>query len=123
MEVRKWRQRGAELPYSKWSWDEFQRALVVKEREVAEDVLFDFGGLGFGVELLQIGDDLGDGVSAVAARDDFEAGAVETQRPFGHQENTLIVVVTEAAACREAGFGIRVECHQASFSGINAPGG
>ena len=59
-------------------------ALVVEELQVAEDVRFHFGGLGFGVVLLEFGDDLLDGVVAVAALDDFEAGAVETEGAFGH---------------------------------------
>ena len=61
-----------------------QSALRVKELEVAQDVLFDFLGRGFAVEFLQFGDKLGDGVFAVAARDNFKAGAVETEGAFRH---------------------------------------
>jgi hypothetical protein len=76
--------------------------LVVEELEVAEDVGFDFFGGGFGIEFLEIGDDLLHGVFAVAALDDFEAGAEEAQGTFGHEEDALIVVFAEADAGGEA---------------------
>jgi hypothetical protein len=80
----------------------------VEELEVAEDVGFDFGGLGFGVELLEFSDDLVDGVLAVAALNYFEAGAVEAQGAFGHQQDLLIVVLAQADAGGEAGAGIEI---------------
>jgi hypothetical protein len=53
--------------------------------QVIQDIGLDFFWFGFRVNLLQLGDDLLDGVFAVAALDYFEAGAIETQRAFGHQ--------------------------------------
>lgn len=63
----------------------------MEELEVTEDILRDFFGLRFGVELLEFRDDLRDGVIAVAALDDFEAGPVEAKRAFGHQQDVLLV--------------------------------
>ena len=79
--------------------------------EVAEDVGFDFVGVGFGVELLQVGDELGDGVLAVAAGDDFEAGAVEAESAFGHEKNFLALAFAEADAGGELRFGVGINGH------------
>jgi hypothetical protein len=95
----------------------------VEELEVAEDVLFDFVGVGFGIEPLQVGDELGDGVLAVAARDDFEAGTVEAEGAFGHEENFLALIFAETDAGGELGFGVGVHRHRFVFSGWKAPGG
>ena len=78
---------------------EIEGALVLEELEVAENVGFDFGGLGFGVELLEFGDDLVDGVLAVAALDDFKAGAVEAEGTLGHEQDLLVVILAESDAC------------------------
>jgi hypothetical protein len=86
-------------------------ALVVEELQIAEDVGFDFVGLSFGVELLQLGDELGDRMLAVAAGDDFEAGAVEAQSAFGHKQDFLALVFAEADAGGELGLGVRVDGH------------
>jgi len=86
-----------------------ESALVVEELEVAEDVGFDFGRFGFGVELLEFGDDLVDGVLAVAALDNFEAGAVEPQSALGHEQDLLIAVLAVANASGEAGLGVWVD--------------
>jgi hypothetical protein len=83
----------------------------VEELEVAEDVLFDFVGVGFAVELLQVGDELGDGVAAVAAGNDFKAGPVETESTFWHEENFLALVFAEADTSGELGFGVGVGSH------------
>jgi hypothetical protein len=56
---------------------EVQGALFLQESKITEDVLLDFVRLGFRINLLQVRDDLVDGMLAVAALDDFEAGAVE----------------------------------------------
>ena len=56
----------------------------MEEFKIAEDVGFDFLRLGFGVELLQFGDELGDGAFAVATRHDLEARAVEAECAFRH---------------------------------------
>lgn len=50
---------------------EVEGALILEEFQIAEDVGFDFGGVGFGVELLEFGDDFADGAFAIAALDDF----------------------------------------------------
>lgn len=50
---------------------EIQCALIVQELEIAQNVLFDLFRLCFRIEFLQFGYDLGDGVFAVATRDDF----------------------------------------------------
>jgi hypothetical protein len=65
----------------------------VEKLEVTEDVGFYLCWLGFGVELLEFGDDLLDGVIAIATLNDFEAGAVQAEGAFGHQEDLLVVVL------------------------------
>ena len=97
--------------------------MSVEKFEVAEDVGFDFVWFGFGVELLQCGDKLRDGVFAVAAGDDFEAGAVESESAFGHQQNFLALVLAEADAGSELRFGVGIDGHRFVFSGWKAPGG
>jgi hypothetical protein len=77
---------------------EIQSALIVEELEIAEDIGFDFCGLGFGIEFLEVSDDLLDGMFAVAALNDFEAGADEAKGAFGHEEDALIVVFAETDA-------------------------
>ena len=57
---------------------------------------------------MEFGDDFGDGVLAVAALDDFEAGAVEAESAFGHEEDLLVVVLAEADAGGEAWMGIEI---------------
>ena len=80
----------------------------MEELQVAEDVFLDFFGLGLGIEFLQFGDELGDGVFAVAAGDDFEAGAVEAEGTLGHEQDLLVVILAQANAGREAGAGIEI---------------
>jgi len=92
----------------------------VEELEIAEDVGFYFRGLGLGVEVLEFGDDLLDGVIAVAALDDFEAGAVETKGSFGHEEDALLVVFAEANAGGEAGLGVGIRCHEQEHGNRNS---
>ncbi len=58
--------------------------------------------------MLEFGDDFADGAPAVAALDDFEAGAVEAESAFGHEQDLLIVVLAEADAGGEAGMGIEI---------------
>jgi hypothetical protein len=82
---------------------EVEGALVVEEFEVAENVGFDFGGFGFGVDGLEFGDDFADGALAVATLDDFEARAIEAKGAFGHEQDLLAVVLAEADAGGEAG--------------------
>jgi hypothetical protein len=90
---------------------EVEGALVLEEFQVAEDVGFDFGGFGFGVKLLEFGDDFADGAPAVAALDDFEARSVEAQGALGHEQDLLVVVLAEADAGGEAGLGVGIQGH------------
>ena len=73
--------------------------------------MFDFVGISFGVELLQFGDELGDGVFSVAAGDDFETGAVEAERTFRHEENFLALIFAEADAGGELRSGVGIDGH------------
>ena len=50
---------------------EIECTVFLQESQIAQDVLLDFLWLGFGIDFLQIGDDLLDGVLAVAALDNF----------------------------------------------------
>jgi hypothetical protein len=81
---------------------EVQGAFFLQQFHVAEDVLLDFLGLGFGVKLLQIGDDLRNGVLTVAALDNFKARTIEAKRALRHEQNFLVVAFSEAAARRES---------------------
>ena len=58
--------------------------------------------------MLEFGDDFADGALAVAALNDFEAGAVEAESAFGHEQDLLIVVLAEADAGGEARMGIEI---------------
>ena len=96
---------------------EVEGTLRVEELQVAEDVLLDLFGFGFGVDLLELGDDLLNGVLAVAALDDFEARTVEAKSALGHKQDTLIVIFAEADAHSEAGPRIRIHDHAGFSSG------
>jgi hypothetical protein len=99
-------------------------ALVVEEREVAEQVVGDALGFGFGVERVKFFGDLLDGVRAVAELHDFQAGTIETQGAFGHEEHTrLLRFFVEATAGSEAGSGGEFGLHHDSLAGWKAPGG
>lgn len=50
-----------------------------------------------------------DRVLAVAALDDFKAGADEAEGAFGHEQDALLVVFAEADARSEARFGVGSE--------------
>jgi hypothetical protein len=77
---------------------EIEGTLLMQESEIAEDVLRDFLRLGFGIDFLQIHNDLLDGVLAVAALDNFQAGAVQAESAFRHEQHTLLVVFPKAAS-------------------------
>ena len=91
---------------------EIQGAVFLEEGQIAEDVLFYFGGIGFGVDLLQFGDDLLDGSLAVAALDDFEAWAIEAQGALGHEKDALALVFAKADAGGEARFAGEFDAHR-----------
>jgi hypothetical protein len=86
-------------------------ALVVQQFEVADDVGFDFVGIGLGVELLQFGDELGNGVVAVTALHNFEAGSAEPEGAFGHEQDALPLIFAETNAGSELGFGVGIDGH------------
>src|SRR6266446_6559973 len=86
-------------------------ALVVQQGEIAQYILLDFFWRGLGIDFLKVRDDLPYGVLAVAALDDFEAWAVETQSALGHEQHALVVVFAEAASGGEARAAVRVRRH------------
>src|ERR1700736_2690868 len=90
---------------------EVEGSLVAQPGQIVEDVRLDLLWFGFRVDLLQIADDLLHGVLAVAALDDFEAGAVEAQGAFGHEQDALLIVFAEAAARGQAWAGLQVRRH------------
>ena len=99
-------------------------ALVVKEREVAEQVVSDALRLGFGVERVKFFCDLLDGVRAVTELHDFQAGTIEAQSAFRHEEHArLLRFFIEATASSEARSGGEFGLHHDSLAGWNAPGG
>ena len=103
---------------------EVEGALVVQAAEVFDYVLGDFFRGGFGVLLLQGGDDFSYGFRAVAEFDDFQAGAVEAKGAFGHQEDALrLRFFVEAAAGSEARALGKFRRHEPAFAGMKAPGG
>lgn len=76
--------------------------------------------------MLEFGNNLLDGVFAVAALDDFEAGAVEAQSAFRHEQRAgLLALFIHAAAGSEARTATRFDTHRepASVFGQKAPGG
>jgi hypothetical protein len=96
-----------------------ESTFLLQKCEVAEDILLDFLRFGFGIDLLQVRDDLLDGVLAVAALDDFEAGTEQAQGAFGHEQDALLIVFSKAAAWGEAREAVQVKSHglQDSFAG------
>jgi hypothetical protein len=83
---------------------EVKGAFGLQELEVAEDVGFHFFRLGFGVELLEFGDDLLDSMTSVAALYDFKTGSVEAEGTLRHEEHALLIAVAETHARSEEGF-------------------
>lgn len=90
-------------------------ALIVQQRQIAQNIRFDFFGLSFGIDLLQIQDNLLDGVLAVAALDNLEAGAVEAEGAFGHEQHTLLVVFAKTASGSQARAAVRFRRHRRCF--------
>ncbi len=132
---------GAGLPHSKKTPArmpalqlEIEGTLLMQESEIAEDVLRDFLRLGFGIDFLQIHNDLLDSVLAVAALDNLEAWAVEAQRALRHEQDALLIVFAKAASWSQAraavqpsagGCSVRAawQVLHDSFAGWKAPGG
>jgi hypothetical protein len=54
---------------------------------------------------------------AVAALDNFEAGAVEAKRPFWHEQDALLIVLSQAATGGEARTAVRIDSHHDSLAG------
>src|SRR3989442_11508907 len=93
-----------------------ERPVFLQKGEIAKDVLFDLMWLGFGIDLLQIQNNLLDGVLAVTALDNFEAWAVEAQRAFRHLQNALLVVFAEAASGSQARAAVQFKRHLETFT-------
>jgi hypothetical protein len=105
-----------ELCVGRGGGEEVEGALVVEEGEVAEDVGFDFLGVGGGVDFLEVGDDLADGALAVAAFNDFEAGAHQAEGFFGHEQEAWVLLgVVEAAAGGELWLAFGVGPHASTL--------
>ena len=91
---------------------EIEGALFVEKREIVEDIAFDAGRLGFGVEGLQFGDDVADRAAAVAALDDLKTRATQAKSTFRHEEHAPATrFVVQAAADGEARLGIEGGSH------------
>ena len=97
-----------------------ERALVVQQRQITEDVSFDFSWFGFGVNLLQLADDLLNRVLAVATLHNFETRAVEAQGAFRHQEHALLIVFAQTHAWSEPRVRLKIRMH-ASIIQVFAP--
>src|SRR6267143_3835336 len=94
-----------------------ERALFLQKVEIAKDVLLDLVRLGFGIDLLQIHDDLLDSVLAVAALDNFETWAVQAQGALRHEQRArLLGFFIQAAAGSEARKAVEFRRHLKSFT-------
>src|SRR5258708_151459 len=67
--------------------------------------------LGFGIDLLQIQNDLLDGVLAVAALDNFKAWPVQAEGAFRHEQHALLVVFAQAASGGQARAAVHLRVH------------
>ena len=65
----------------------------------------------FRVESLQVRDNFGNSMLAVAASHDFEAGAIQTKRALRHKQDALIVVFAETATGCKSRFGLWIDGH------------
>ena len=89
-----------------------ESTLVSKQRKIAKNILLDLGWVGFGINRLQFGDDLLNSAFAVAAFNDFEAWAAESQCAFRHEERAgLLRFFIQAAAGSETRVRLQVGCH------------
>ena len=92
-----------------------ESALFLQKVEIAKDVLLDLVRLGFGIDFLQVHDDLLDGVLAVAALDNLQAWAVQAQGAFRHQQDFLALVFAKPAAGGELWARIWIDTHNYSI--------
>src|SRR5712664_2703553 len=67
--------------------------------------------LGFGIDLLQIQNDLLDGVLAVAALDNFKAWPVQAEGAFRHEQDAQLVVFAQAASGGQARAAMHLRVH------------
>jgi len=75
----------------------------LQKGEIAKDVLLDLVRLGFGIDPLQIHDDLLDGVLAVAALDNFETWTVQAQGALRHEQRSRLLGFFIQSGSRERG--------------------
>ena len=94
---------------------------VLQQFQVAENVLFDFVRIGFRIKLLQFEDELRDGMLAVAAGDDFKAGPVQAEGPFGHEQDFLALIFAQAHAGGKLRFGLGIRRHWEPFTVYRLP--
>jgi hypothetical protein len=95
---------------------EIERALLFEKSQVAKNILFDFLRLGFGIDSLQVADNGGDGVLAIATLDDFEAGADQTQGAFGHEQDSLLIVFAKTTTGSKARPTVQFKGHSNSIT-------
>ena len=96
----------------------------MKQREVTKNVLLYFCRIGFGINRLQFVDDLLNGAFAVAAFNNFEAWATESQCAFRHEECAgLLRFFVQAAAGSETRVRMEIWRHVWLSRGTKAPGG
>src|SRR6266481_2831588 len=90
---------------------EIESTFLLEKSKIAEDILFDLLRLRLGIDLLQIRDDLLDGVLAVAALNNFEAWPIQAERAFRHEQHALLVVFPKAASGSQARAAMHLSVH------------
>jgi hypothetical protein len=95
---------------------EIEGTLLMQESEIAKNIRFHFLRLGFGIDFLQIHDDLLDGVLAVATLDNLEAWAVEAEDAFRHEQDALLVIFPKAASWSETRAAVQFRRHRKFFT-------
>jgi hypothetical protein len=96
---------------------EVERTFLLQKSEIAENILFHFLRLRLRINLLQLGNDLLNGVFAVAALDNFKTGTVQAQRALWHQQDALLIIFSETATGSEARAAVQFGRHRIS-SGV-----
>lgn len=95
---------------------EIECAVFLQQFQITQNVGFNFLGLGFGVKFLQIGDNFGNSMLAVATCNDFQAWAIQAKSTLGHEEDALVVIFTKAATWGKLGLCIRIDRHEAMIA-------